>query len=138
VTSTIVFEGNGMWREYEGGVQDWLTQSRRAQALALAAAVPAEARATTQEAAAAKAARSGTSAAARKKLSYKEQRELDVLPALIDALEQEQKAIHLELADGSLYAFDAERAQGLSERTAQIDDELLAALERWEILGSGL
>jgi ATP-binding cassette subfamily F protein uup len=138
VTSTIVFEGNGMWREYEGGVQDWLTQSRRAQALALAAATPAEARPTTQEAAAAKAARSATNAAARKKLSYKEQRELDALPALIEALEQEQKAIHLELADGSLYAFDAERAQSLSERNAQIDDELLAALERWEILGGGV
>ena len=33
VTSTIVFEGDGLWREYEGGVQDWLTQSRRAQAI---------------------------------------------------------------------------------------------------------
>ena len=41
VTSTIVFEGDGLWREYEGGVQDWLTQSRRAQALAQAAALPA-------------------------------------------------------------------------------------------------
>ena len=39
VTSTIVFEGDGQWREYEGGVQDWLTQSRRSQALAQAAAV---------------------------------------------------------------------------------------------------
>ena len=41
VTSTIVFEGDGLWREYEGGVQDWLTQSRRAQALAQAASAAA-------------------------------------------------------------------------------------------------
>jgi ABC transport system ATP-binding/permease protein len=135
VTSTIVFEGNGMWREYEGGVQDWLTQSRRAQALALAAAA-AETR--SPEPATAKPARSTASTAAKKKLSYKEQRELDALPGLIESLEQEQKAIHDELADGNLYAFDAERAQRLSGRTAQIDDELLAALERWELLGSGL
>ncbi len=43
VTSTIVFEGNGVWREYEGGVQDWLVQSRRAQAFAAAAAAPSAA-----------------------------------------------------------------------------------------------
>jgi ABC transport system ATP-binding/permease protein len=135
VTSTIVFEGKGMWREYEGGVQDWLTQSRRAHALALAAAA-AETR--MPDSATAKPARAATNAPAKKKLSYKEQRELDALPGLIESLEQEQKAIHDELADGSLYAFDAERAQRLSERTAQIDDELLAALERWELLGSGL
>src|SRR5205085_10872742 len=41
VTSTIAFEGEGQWREYEGGVEDWLTQSRRARALAEAAAAPA-------------------------------------------------------------------------------------------------
>jgi ABC transport system ATP-binding/permease protein len=133
VTSTIVFEGDGLWREYEGGVQDWLTQSRRAQALALAAAATGEARTTLPDAGESKAARPAPTAA-RKKLSYREQRELDALPAQIEALEQEQKAIHGELADGSLYAREAERAQRLSERSAQIDDELMAALERWESL----
>jgi ATP-binding cassette subfamily F protein uup len=138
VTSTIVFEGNGLWREYEGGVEDWLTQSRRAQALALAAAPatrqpPAPASGPAQV----KPASSGGGAAPRKKLSYKEQREFDALPDLIDALEQEQKAIHGELADGSLYLRDAERAQRLTERNAQIEDDLMAALERWEALSSG-
>jgi ABC transport system ATP-binding/permease protein len=135
VTSTIVFEGNGLWREYEGGVQDWLTQSRRAQALALAAAAPA-ARTAAPDVGGSKAARAAPSAA-RKKLGYREQRELDALPAQIEALEQEQKAIQGELADGSLYAREAERAQRLSERSAQIDDELMAALERWETLDAG-
>ncbi|MEO5670001.1 MAG: ATP-binding cassette domain-containing protein [Ramlibacter sp.] len=130
VTSTIVFEGNALWREYEGGVQDWLTQSRRAQALAQAAGT---AKPTREEVSA----RPGPAPAAnRKKLSYKDQRELEALPGLIEALEQEQKSIHEELADGSLYAGDAQRATLLSERSAQIDDELLAALERWETLGS--
>ncbi len=135
VTSTIVFEGDGLWREYEGGVQDWLIQSHRAQALA-AAAAPAETRSTAQDAGSAKNAPASGSANPRKKLSYKEQRELEALPGLIEALEQEQKAILAELADGSLYAQDAERAQHLSERSARIDDDLMAALERWEALGS--
>ncbi|HWP10655.1 MAG TPA: ATP-binding cassette domain-containing protein, partial [Ramlibacter sp.] len=135
VTSTIVFEGDGLWREYEGGVQDWLTQSRRA--LALAVASPAEARTTAREAAGTKPARS-TPSAPRKKLSYKEQRELDALPSLIEALELEQKAIHGELGDGSLYAREPDRAQRLFERSAQIENELMAALERWEALGTGL
>ena len=134
VTSTIVFEGDGLWREYEGGVQDWLTQSRRAQALALAAAAAVP---RPPAPAAAKAAATAAPTPARRKLSYKEQRELDALPGLIDSLEQEQKALHEELADGGLYSSDPVRAVALTERSAAIDDELMAALERWEALGSG-
>jgi ABC transport system ATP-binding/permease protein len=129
VTSTIVFEGEGRWREYEGGVQDWLIQSRRAQVLAAAASAPAKP-------APAPAAVAAPASAPKKKLSYKEQRELDALPALIQSLEQEQKTIHEELADGTLYSSDPVRASTLSERSARIDDELMAALERWEALGS--
>ncbi len=139
VTSTIVYEGDALWREYEGGVLDWLTQSRRAQVLAAGApARAADTRAGPPASEAAKPARPAASAPARKKLSYKEQRELDALPGLIEALEQEQKAIHEDLADGSLYSSDPGRAQRLAERNAQIDDELMAALERWEALGTAL
>jgi ABC transport system ATP-binding/permease protein len=134
VTSTIVFEGKGLWREYEGGVRDWLTQSRRAQALATAAS--ANDVATAKNAADAKVAAAPDATPARKKLSYKEQRELEALPALIEGLENEQKALHAELADGSLYVSDSARAARLSERSVQIDGELTTALERWEILGS--
>jgi len=131
VTSTIVFEGEGRWREYEGGVQDWLTQSRRATA-STGAAVPAGTSAPKPAAVAA----APVQSASKRKLSYKEQRELDALPGLIDTLEQEQKAIHAELEDGSLYARAGARAAALLRRSAQIDDELMAALERWEALGS--
>ena len=133
VTSTIVFEGDGRWREYEGGVQDWLTQSRRAQGLAQDAA-----RADAQAAAPAKPAPPSAAPAptARKKLSYKEQRELEALPGTIEALEQEQRVIHDELADGDLYQSNPARAAELTQRSARIDDELMAALERWELLGS--
>ncbi|MBP6405830.1 MAG: ATP-binding cassette domain-containing protein [Ramlibacter sp.] len=130
VTSTIAFEGNGQWREYEGGVQDWLTQSRRSQAIRDAAARPA-----ARTPAAPPPVVPAPPAPARKKLSYKDQRELEALPQRIEALEAEQKAIGAELADGSLYARDARRAAELTARSAQIDDDLLAALERWEALG---
>ena len=69
-------------------------------------------------------------AAKARKLSFKEQRELDALPDLIAALEAEQKEIADLLADGSLYGSDNARALTLAARSAQIDDELMAALER--------
>jgi ATP-binding cassette subfamily F protein uup len=140
VTSTIAFEGDGHWREYEGSVQDWLIQSKRAREIAeqrqAASPPPPPAPAPTPAAAESAAARP---AAARKKLSYKEQRELESLPAQIEALEAEQKRITemLELDGGAIYATDASRAAELSQRHAQIDDELLAALERQEELSAG-
>jgi ATP-binding cassette subfamily F protein uup len=140
VTSTIAFEGDGHWREYEGSVQDWLIQSKRAREIAeqrqAASPPPPPAPAPTPAAAESAAARP---AAARKKLSYKDQRELEALPAQIEALEAEQKRITemLELDGGAIYATDASRAAELSQRHAQIDDELLAALERQEELSAG-
>jgi ATP-binding cassette subfamily F protein uup len=129
VTSTIAYEGDGRWREYEGGVQDWLTQSRRAQVLASPAqkAVPKPVAASEKPAAAPD--------APKRKLSYKEQRELDALPAQIEALEREQQAITAELADGRLYSEDSGRAVQLTARSAEIEDALMAALERWDTLG---
>ena len=62
--------------------------------------------------------------------------ELDGLPALISALEAEQKEATEALADGSLYAIDNARAMKLTTRSAQIDEELMNALERWETLGA--
>jgi ABC transport system ATP-binding/permease protein len=132
VTSTIVFEGDGRWREYEGGVQDWLDQSRRMQAIASAAAAPTANRAapsSTRDA-------STPLAAPKRKLSYKEQRELEGLPAQIELLEREQREINERLADGSIYREDAERAAELAARSAAIEEQLIQALERWEELGA--
>ena len=141
VTSTIAYEGPGEWREYEGGVTDWLVQRERAAALASAkgknTAQPAPVmreQLQKQEQVTPPAAPAPAATKARK-LSYKEQRELDELPARIAALETEQKHIHDQLADGSLFASDNARALALSERAGQLDDELLQALERWEQLG---
>ncbi|MEJ8836483.1 ATP-binding cassette domain-containing protein [Ramlibacter sp. AN1133] len=129
VTSTIAFEGDGRWREYEGGVEDWLTQSRRSRELAEAASAPAAVPVREKAPAPAQA------AASKRKLGYKEQRELEALPARIEALEQEQKAIQAELSAGAVYRDDPARATQLAQRSERIEEELMEALERWEALG---
>ncbi|MFC3684839.1 ATP-binding cassette domain-containing protein [Hydrogenophaga luteola] len=133
VTSTIVSEGDGVWREYVGDVEDWLTQSARAQELQRQRA-PEQA-AKPSETVAAAPVPAGAPVAGKRKLSYKEQREFDALPAKIKALEQEQAEIDAALADGQLFATDAARATQLSARHAEIEEEWMQALERWQALG---
>ena len=135
VTSTIAYEGNGLWREYEGGVQDWLLQSRRSKEIQLAAnAIAANAQQTG-----AKGQKYTKSSDLKKtltpqKLSNKAQRELDTLQARIDLLEREQAALRAELADANLYARDPARATDLYARDAAIEEEMLTAMTRWEEL----
>ena len=73
---------------------------------------------------------------AKRKLSYKEQRELEQLPDLITALEEEQAAIRKELEDPAIYARDNARAMQLHARDGEIEEALMQALERWELLSS--
>jgi ATP-binding cassette subfamily F protein uup len=137
VTSTIAFEGEGRWREYEGGVQDWLTQSRRSQAIQSATKSAAIDSAATK-ATVTKAIETSVPqrSAGALKLSNKEQRELDALPAKIEALEREQKQLRAELEDGSLYSRDPQRATELHKRDTAIEEELLNVLTRWETLSA--
>lgn len=145
VTSTLVYEGQtqtGLWREYEGGVSDWLVQSERAKKLVGNKSITPQASSTKAVQVAKPAIQSPSAlqtdspATAKKKLSFKDQRELDGLPAKIEALETEQSTIRAQLADGSIFAKDTGKAQQLLARDAQIEAELLVALERWENLSS--
>jgi ABC transport system ATP-binding/permease protein len=131
VTSTLAWEGDpafggraGLWREYEGGYEDWKQQRERSRV------APAPPVAVVPHAAAPQ--RSAT----RTKLSYKEQRELDALPARIEALEAEQGEITARLASVDLYKQEPHRVAELRARHDAIEAELLAALERWERLES--
>ena len=139
VTSTIAWEGDarsGLWREYEGGIEDWLQQRDRSRAVSAASAAAAAAAAVPAPAPVASSSAAKPAAAARK-LSYKEQRELDALPAKIEALEAEQKTLGEQLADPGIYAREThQKVAELQARYSAIDDELLAALERWEALGA--
>jgi ATP-binding cassette subfamily F protein uup len=175
VTSIIACEATedkpGFWREYEGSVQDWLTQSQRSQAIQLAqnklatnspqktalvdsTSAQNTAKTTTKTTASTSTSTIGSatsspsanapsqsSAQSAKskpsvKLSYKEQRELEGLPGLIESLEKEQQGIREALADSSLFAKDPAKATAMFARDAQIDEALLAALERWEMLSA--
>jgi ATP-binding cassette subfamily F protein uup len=126
----------GFWREYEGSVQDWLIQSQRSQAIRAQAAQRNGNAAATAAPAAAVVDTPAATPPTRSKLSYKEQRELAELPAKIEALEKEQAEARAQLADGSIYQRDPGLAQKLFKRDAEIDDVLLAAMERWEILSA--
>ena len=135
VTSTLAFEGNGVWREYEGGVQDWLIQSKRSRELKSATQLIAPPAIFTRDEA-----KNDTEKPTKRgagtpgKLSNKDQRELDGLPGRIELLEAEQAALRKELSDEDLYARDPARANSLYQRDATLDEELLAALTRWEEL----
>lgn len=128
VTSTLVWDGPGRWREEVGTVTDWRAQAARWQELLQPAPAPAPA--------AAPAPRPAPAPASRRKLSYREQRELESLPERIETLEAEQNEIRSLLADGSLYQSDLQRAIELQARDTAIEDELMNALERWEELSS--
>jgi ATP-binding cassette subfamily F protein uup len=134
VTSTIVHEGEGRWREYEGSVEDWLLQAERARALQATAA--RRAGAAPAVAAAAPPAPVAAAPVKRAKLSFKEQRELDALPARIEALEAEQRTLGEQLGGTALYAEAPQRVAEAQARYARIEEELMAALERWEALGN--
>lgn len=127
VTEVIVAEGNGLWREYIGGYSDW----ERVRPAAIPAGAPKPvAKAEVKVEAAPVAA----PAAKQKKLSYKEQREMEALPALIAQLEDEQKAITEKLADASLYTQQPDEVKRLNQRFTEIDGLLLEALEKWEAI----
>ena len=136
VTSTIAFEGDGNWREYEGGVQDWLIQSKRSRALTAAAPAPKERATQNLSETTAERLSDKPEQLSKKKLSYKEQRELDQLPQRIADLEAEQKTLQDELADGKVYSQDAARAATLHAREGEIEEQLMAALERWSALST--
>ena len=136
VTSTLVFEGDGAWREYVGDVQDWMTQSARAAALNRDSDVSAAAPASKPAPATAAASPVSAAPSARKKLSYKEQRELESLPAKIAELEAEQAEINKVLESGAIYTSDPARAAQLGARHAEIEEAWLAAMERMESLCS--
>ncbi len=154
VTSTIAWEGDaafggrpGLWREYEGGYEDWAVQRQRAVSLREQAARNERSKdkesakapggsAVGGAAGSAIPATAAAPAAKKAKLSYKDQRELDELPARIESLEAEQKQLAAVLGDAALYASDPARVAQAQARYSAIDDLLLSAMTRWEDLSA--
>ncbi|RIX46985.1 MAG: ATP-binding cassette domain-containing protein [Rhodocyclales bacterium GT-UBC] len=125
VTQTIAAEGDGQWKEYAGGYSDWAAYKTSVQKDE-AARQKSEAKPAANVAAPVK--------TKGDKLSWKEQRELEALPDRIAALEAEQAGLTRRLEDPAIYQTDPNGAQQAAVRLTEIDDELMALLERWEIL----
>ncbi len=124
VTQVIAWDGDAAWLENPGGYAEWArVMAARPQTLPEPAAdVPRPAAAERPKAARAA------------KLSYKETQELNALPARIEALEREQAEVERKLADPGLYRSDPEEVKRTRARYAQIEEELMQALERWTML----
>ncbi|MEE4301830.1 MAG: ATP-binding cassette domain-containing protein [Pseudomonadales bacterium] len=123
VTSTLVLEGEGRVGEYVGGWSDWLRQRRR----------PVEAKSSTAQAPQ-QPKPSAAPAPARKRLGYREQRELEQLPARIETLEARIEALQTQLADPALYRDAPDDVPGLKQDLEAAEAELETAFERWEAL----
>ena len=140
VTSTFVFEGQGRVREYVGGYQDWIRQRDAALREAQVDAAPRRLRPVPTGGGAhailERTPESGPRAAAAKKLSYKEQRELDEWPARIEALEREQRALASRIASAEFYRESGDTIASSLARVDTLERELVAAYARWNELES--
>jgi ATP-binding cassette subfamily F protein uup len=124
VTSTIAPDGSGRWIEYAGGYSDMIAQRKGAEPEK--AARPRPERRETPPAAATEA-----TAAAKRKLSFKEKHALATLPEAIARLEAEIATLETQLADTRLYAEKPALFAAASERLGAAQAELASAEEQW-------
>ena len=124
VTSTLVFEGDGRVAEYVGGYEDWLRQRREMPTTPVPTPRP-----PVREAVA-----SAPPAAGKRKLSYKEQRELQALPTRIEAIETDVQTLEQSTAEGGFYQQDKTAITETLRRLEALRAELEQAYARWEHL----
>lgn len=134
VTQVLVAEGEGQWREYVGGYSDWVRQ--RAEPGEGSALRRASGSRRDPAPAVDSAPLAPSPSPVRRKLSYKEQRELEALPGLIAALESEQAQLQASQSQPDYFRRDARELRRDQDRIESIETELLALLERWETLES--
>jgi ATP-binding cassette subfamily F protein uup len=123
VTSTLSVAADGTVRGYAGGYDDWLRQAQKD-----APVTPPRAKKTKEKL--------KRQAERRRKLTFKEERELDALPARIEALEKEQRELHAALSAPELYRSAGATVAGLNARREELGRELEAAFVRWDELES--
>jgi ATP-binding cassette subfamily F protein uup len=119
VTQTVASEGDGRWREYVGGYSDWLRQRPAPKAVASARAAAAAPAATS---------------APKRKMSYKEQRELEALPGELEKFEAEQHALTLKICEPEYHRVGAEQMRLDRERASELERLISSGLDRWEKL----
>ena len=127
VTSMIAFEGDGKWREYEGGYEDWKIQNQRR--LDLQKNIPLE------EVKPIKVSKVKEDSTSPKKSANKYQKaELDQMTTEIETLEKEQLSITQELSNASIYVNNPDKAKHYQERAVEIQKRLDVLMSKWEIL----
>lgn len=125
-TSTLVVGPDGRMKEYDGGYDDYLRQ-RPAPAVASVSEKEKPARPTTTE-------KPTAPVTARKKLSYKEQRELEALPAMIEKLEADLANLESTMSDSAFFRQEKSKIAEISAKADSLRSELTASYQRWEEL----
>jgi len=128
VTSTLVFEGDGRLQEYVGGYEDWLRQR--------SAKEPAAGKKTSPSESVESAFRRTDGWTEKKKLSFKERRELDELPRRIERMETEQEALLARIASPDFYKEPADAIASALSRVDELRDALHDVYARWDELDS--
>ncbi len=123
VTSTIVFEGDGRLVEYVGGYDDWLRQRSLSSPGGTEKAKKKE-----------KLAKARPQRERMRTLTFREKKEIETLPALIESMEAERAGLYETLADPDFYRQDGSRIPAVKARMVELDKEIPAAYERWELL----
>ena len=121
VTSTLVLDGDGSVREFVGGYDDWLQQ-----AAGEAAASQFADRDVTEK--------SRPQKERPRKLSFKEDRELEALPERIASLEEDQGQLHTRLSNPEFYKSAGAEIASINARLAALETELAITYQRWEEL----
>ena len=119
VTSTMVFEGNGVVMEYPGGYEDWKSQ---------------QVQVSTEKNSEKKEKNKKVKTEKPRKLSFKERKDFDEIPGLIERLEKEQEELYLTMTDPEYYKKTAEEIKTINERSEKIKEELSTAFDRWDFL----
>jgi ATP-binding cassette subfamily F protein uup len=138
VTSIIANEGDGFWREYEGGYEDWKIQKARSDKIRAAngslkasekSASKPETKLEVKVESRPNTAKTGVS-----KLNGKERQESEVLPLQIETLETEQANIGIAMSNPDLYKNEPELVASMQARLSEITADLDVKLQRWELL----
>jgi len=130
VTSIIANEGDGFWREYEGGYEDWKIQKARSDKIR-ASKTPAKIEAKPEPKTEVKPIKVESTV---QKLNGKERQELEQLPLQIEALEEEQAEIGITMSKPELYQNEPELLASLQARLSEINTDLDRKMQRWELL----
>ena len=120
VTSTMVFEGNGVIQEYIGGYADWERQSKASSEKSSPVKVKGKGKEPAQKPAAT--------------LTLKEKEELKTLPKAIERLEADVSEVHATISDESFYAGDKDKIEGTLLKLKELEAEVSTAYQRWESL----